>query len=138
MAAKCAVYAGAYKGVDAKYLTVPGPEVFADLDSRIPNYSAWIITVSVAVIRPQIPTLDERPEKYNRRYDFFIEKLVEQRGSFLSTPIHAQNMTPTHNSIQFNLLHDLKNKQVIKFLEEAAAHGLFLSSSSATCPTAEI
>ena len=88
------MYAGAYKGVDAKYLTVPGPEVFADLDSRIPNYSAWMITVSVAVIRPQIPTLDERPEKYNRRYDFFIEKLVEQRGSFLSIPFNTPGMAP--------------------------------------------
>ena len=31
MAAKCVVYAGAYKFVAAKHLTVPGPEVFAPL-----------------------------------------------------------------------------------------------------------
>ena len=33
VAAKCAVYTGAYKGVAAKHLTVPGPEVFAALPS---------------------------------------------------------------------------------------------------------
>ena len=138
MAAKCAVYAGAYKGVAAKHLTVPGPEVFAALPSRIPNYSTWMSAISAAVIRPQIPTLDERREKYNRKYAFVTEKLVEQRGNFLAIPVNIPGTTPVHNSIQFNLLHDLTNKQVIKFLEEATAHGLSLPSSLATCPTPDI
>ena len=77
VAAKCAVDAGAYKGVAAKHLTVPGPKVFAALPSRIPNYSTWMSAISAAVIRPQIPTLDKRREKYNRRYAFVTEKLVE-------------------------------------------------------------
>ena len=67
--------------------------------------------------------------------DMSTEKLVEQRGNFLSIPVNTPGMTPVHNSLQFNLLHDLTNKQVIKFLEEATAHGLSPSSSSATCPT---
>ena len=50
VAAKCAVYAGAYKGVASKHLTVPRPEVFADLPSRIPNYNARMSAVSAAVI----------------------------------------------------------------------------------------
>ena len=137
VAAKCAVYVGAYKGVAAKHFTVPGPEVLAALPSRIPNYSARMSVVSAAVIRPQIPTLDKRRKKYNRRYAFVTEKLVERRGNFLSIPVNTPGMTPVHNSLQFNLLHDLKNKQVIKFLEEAAPHGLSPSSSSATCPTPE-
>ena len=70
--------------------------------------------------------------------DMVTEKLVEQRGNFLSIPDNPPVMTSVHNSIQFNLSHDLKNKQVIKFLEEATAHGLSPSSSSATCPTPEI
>ena len=117
---------------------MPDPEVFAALPSRIPNYSTWMSAVSVAVIRPQIPTLDERREKYNRRYAFVTEKLVEQRGNFLSIPDNPPVMTSVHNSIQYHLLHDLKNKQVIKFLKEGTAHGLSPLSSSATCPTPEI
>ena len=111
VAAKCAVDAGAYKVVAAKHLTVPGPEVFAALPSRIPNYSTWMSAISAAVIRPQIPTLDERREKYNRRYAFVTEKLVERRGNFLSIPDNTPGMTPVHNSIQFNLLHDLKTSR---------------------------
>jgi len=124
VAAKCAVYAGAYEGLAAKHLTVPGPEVFADLPSRIPNYSVRMSAVSAAVIRPQILTLDERREKYNRRYAFVTEKLVERKGNFLSIPVNTPGMTPVHDSLQFNLSHDLTDEQVIKFLEEAAAHGL--------------
>ena len=60
---------------------MPGPEVYVALPSRILNYSAWMSAVSAAVIRPQIPTLDERREKYNRRYAFVTEKLVERRGN---------------------------------------------------------
>ena len=100
------MYAGAYKGVVAKHLTVLGPEVFADLPLWIPNYSAWMSVVSAVVIRPQIHTLDERRGKYNRRYAFVTEKLVERRGNFLSIPVNTPGMTSVHNSIQFNLLGD--------------------------------
>ena len=70
IAAKCAVYAGAYEGLASKHTTVPGPEVFADLPNQIPNYSLRMSAVSAAIIRPQVLTLDERREKYNKRYAF--------------------------------------------------------------------
>ena len=63
------------------------------------------------------------------------EKPVEQRGNFLSIPVNTPGMTPVNKCLQFNLSHDLTNKQVIKFLEETTAHGLSSSSSLATCPT---
>ena len=66
--------------------------------------------------------------------DMVTEKLVERRGNFLSIPVNTPDTTPVHNPLQFNLSHDLTNKQVIKFLEEATAHGLSPSSSSATYP----
>ena len=77
MTAKCTVYASSYESVAAKHLTFPGPEVFAHLPSRIPNYSARLSAVSAAVIRPRILTLDKRREKYSRRCAFVTEKLVE-------------------------------------------------------------
>ena len=58
LATQCAVYDGSYEDVTVKHVTVPGPEVCADLLSRIPNYSARMSAVSTAVIPPQIPTLD--------------------------------------------------------------------------------
>ena len=136
---RCALIGVSVHGARGRqHLTVPDPEVFAAMPLRIPNYSTWMSAISATVTRPQILTLDERHEKYNRRYAFVTEKLVEQRGNFLSIPDNTPGMTPVHNSLQFNLLHDLTNKQMIKFLEEATAHGLSPSSSSATCPMPEV
>ena len=124
IAAKCAVYAGAYEGLAAKHTTVPGPEVFADLPNQIPNYSLRMSAVSAAIIRPQVLTLDERREKYNKRYAFVTEQLVERKGHLLSIPVNTPGMTPVHDSLQFNLNHDITDEQVQKFLDESATHGL--------------
>lgn len=124
IAAKTAVYAGAYEGLSSKHITVPGPEVFGDLPTRIPNYSVRMSNVAAAIIRPQIKTLDERRAKYNERYAFVTKKLVERKGHLLSIPVNTPGMTPVHDSLQINLSHDITNEQVQKFLDEAAAHGL--------------
>jgi len=124
IAAKTAVYAGAYEGLSAKHITVPGPEVFGDLPTRIPNYSVRMSNVAAAIIRPQILTLDERRAKYNERYAFVTKKLVERKGHLLSIPVNTPGMTPVHDSLQINLSHDITNEQVQKFLDETAAHGL--------------
>mmetsp|Transcript_10493 Transcript_10493/g.24466 ORF Transcript_10493/g.24466 Transcript_10493/m.24466 type:complete len:436 (+) Transcript_10493:88-1395(+) len=124
IAAKTAVYAGAYEGLSSKHITVPGPEVFGDLPTRIPNYSVRMSNVAAAIIRPQIKTLDERRAKYNERYAFVTKKLVERKGHLLSIPVNTPGMTPVHDSLQFNLSHDITNEQVQKFLDETAAHGL--------------
>ncbi|KAL7465843.1 hypothetical protein ACHAXS_006149 [Conticribra weissflogii] len=124
IAAKCAVYAGAYEGLAGKHLTVPGPEVFADLPTQIPNYSLRMSGIAAAVIRPQILTLDERREKYNRRYAFVTKNLVQRKGHLLSIPTNTPGMTPVHDSLQFNLSHKITDDQVQTFLDECSAHGL--------------
>ncbi|KAL7540475.1 hypothetical protein ACHAXR_010483 [Thalassiosira sp. AJA248-18] len=124
IAAKCAVYAGAYEGLAGKHLTVPGPEVFGDLPKQIPNYSVRMSALAAAVIRPQILTLDERREKYNKRYAFVTQKLTERKGDLLSIPVNTPGMTPVHDSLQINLSHKITDEQVQKFLDECATHGL--------------
>ena len=124
IAAKCAVYAAAYEGLASKHTTVPGPEVFGDLPTQIPNYSLRMSALAAAVIRPQIKTLDERREKYNKRYAFVTEKLVERKGHLLSIPVNTPGMDPVHDSLQFNLSHDITDEQVQHFLDECVTHGL--------------
>jgi len=124
IAAKAAVYAGAYEGLAAKHTTVPGPEYFKDLPAQIPNYSIRMSALSAAVIRPQILTLDERREKYNARYARVTEKLAERKGHLLSIPVNTPGMDPVHDSLQINLSHDITDEQVQKFLDECAEHGL--------------
>jgi len=81
--------------------------------------------LAAAVIRPQILTLDERREKYNERYAFVTKKLTERKGHLLSIPVNTPGMTPpVHDSLQFNLSHDITDEQVQRFLDECASHGL--------------
>ena len=124
IAAKCAVYAGAYEGLSAKHLTVPGPEIFMDLPTQIPNYSLRMSGLAAAVIRPQLLTIDERREKYNARYDYITDQLVRRVGQYLSIPVDTPGTIPVHDSLQFNLSHELNHEQVQQFLEECAIHGL--------------
>ena len=70
VAAKCAVYAGAYERLAEKHSsTLPGPEYFLELPTQIPNYSLQMSGLAAAVIRPQIlTTIDERCQKYNAEH----------------------------------------------------------------------
>lgn len=124
IAAKAAVYAGAYEGLSGKHITVPGPEYFKDYPNEIPNYSLRMSALAAAVVRPQIETLDDRREKYNRRYAFVTKNLVERKGHLLSIPKNTPGMTPVHDSLQFNLSHDVSDEQVQIFLDECAKRGL--------------
>jgi len=124
IAAKAAVYAGAYEGLAAKHMTVPGPEYFKDLPAQIPNYSIRMSALSAAVIRPQILTLDERKAKYNARYARVTDNLVKRKGHLLSIPVNTPGMDPVHDSLQMNLSHDMTDEQVQTFLDECMEHGL--------------
>jgi len=125
IAAKCAVYAGAYEKLASKHTTVPGPEAFGNLPNEIPNYSVRMSALAAAIIKPQMKTLDERTEKYNARYEYVVGKLTARMGEYVSvTPITPGCTRPVHDSLQFNLSHDFTEEQVQKFLDECTAHGL--------------
>jgi len=125
IAAKTAVYAGAYEKLASKHTTVPGPEVFGNLPNEIPNYSLRMSALAAAIIKPQMKTLDERSEKYNARYETLVAKLKARMGDYLDVaPITPGCTRPVHDSLQFNLSQDLTDEQVQMFLDECAEHGL--------------
>lgn len=125
MAAQCAVYAGAYEGLASKHVTVPGPEAFGNYPNELPNYSVRMSNLAAAVIKPQMKTLEDRIEKYNSRYAKLTAALEERIGKYMSIPQNTPGVTmPVHDSLQFNLSHDITDEQVQAFLDECAAHGL--------------
>jgi len=125
MAARCAVYAGAYEGLASKHLTVPGPEAFGDLPNQLPNYSLRMPATSAAIIKPQVDTLEERIEKYNRRYYKLTEALETRLGDLISIPQLTPGCTRmVHDSIQFNLSPEINEEQIQQFLDECGKHGL--------------
>ena len=125
IAARTAVYAGAYEGLSGKHITVPGPEYFKDLPNQLPNYSLRMSGLAAAVIRPQIKTLDERIAKYNQRYYTLAENLEKRVGQHM----HIPGLTPevslmVHDSFQFNLDKKFTPEMIETFLKECADHGL--------------
>ena len=125
IAARTAVYAGAYEGLSGKHITVPGPEYFKDLPNQLPNYSLRMSGLAAAVIRPQIKTLDERIAKYNQRYYTLAENLEKRVGQHM----HIPGLTPevslmVHDSFQFNLDKKFTPEMIEAFLKECADHGL--------------
>ena len=57
--------------------------------------------VSAAMLRPQFTTLDERREKYNKRYYAFKDKLNSLDG--VEVPEQLPEVTIVGDSIQFNV-----------------------------------
>lgn len=125
IAARCAVYAGAYEGLAKKHKTVPGPEHFGDLPTQLPNYSIRMSNLAAAVIRPQILTLEERVIKYNERYDTLTQTLEDRIGDHMFfCKITEEVTTPVHDSLQMNLKAHITEPQIERFLKECAEHGL--------------
>jgi len=125
IAAKTAVYAGAYEGLSVKHTTVPGPEHFKNLPVEIPNYSLRMNGLAAAVIRPQIKTLDERIAKYNKRYNTLSEKIQARVGDHMTIPGLTPEVTMmVHDSFQFNLDDKFTPEMIEDFLKECGDHGL--------------
>lgn len=125
IAAKAAVYAGAYEALNGKHLTVPGPEYFKDLPTNLPNYSLRMSQLAAAVVRPQIKTLEPRIEKYNRRYWKLVETLEARVGEHMTVPVDTPGTTtPVHDSFQFNLDKKFTPAMIDVFLEQCKSHGL--------------
>jgi len=127
IAAQTAVYAGAYEALSGKHMTVPPKEYFKDYPQTLPNYSLRMSNLAAAVIRPQIKSLDERIEKYNKRYYALEAALNERASEYLSIPKLTHGVTRmVHDSIQFNLDEKFTPEMIEQFLQECADHGLLV------------
>jgi dTDP-4-amino-4,6-dideoxygalactose transaminase len=125
IAAQTAVIAGAYESLNTKHSTVPAPEFFEGKSAALPNYSIRMSNLAAAVIRPQIKTLDERIEKYNRRYHDLEAKLEAAVGDHMYIPQLTPGVTRmVHDSVQFNLDAKFTPTMIEEFLKECGEHGL--------------
>jgi len=125
IAAQTAVIAGAYEGLAGKHKMVPGPEVFGNKPTELPNYSIRMSNLAAAVVRPQIKTLDERIAKYNKRYNDLVEKLEAAVGDHIIMPQLTPGVTQmVHDSVQINLKPKFTPEMIQDFLDECIAHGL--------------
>ena len=125
IAAQTAVYAGAYEGLSVKHMTVPSREHFKDYPVTLPNYSLRMSNLAAAVIRPQLKTVDERTQVYQKRHDKLVEALEARVGDHLSIPQLTPEVTQmVHDSLQFNLDKKFTAEMIEEFLKECGEHGL--------------
>jgi dTDP-4-amino-4,6-dideoxygalactose transaminase len=124
IAAKTAVYAGAYESHWRQHVSVPTAEFFKEYPRTIPNYSLRMSNLAAAVIRPQITTLDERISKYNMRY-YKLEAAIKKRlAGHLTIPNATPEVEMVHDSLQFNLDEKFTPEMIELFVEECREHGL--------------
>jgi len=109
IAAKAAVYAGAYEELRKKHIMVPGEQAFGDLPRKLPNYSLRMHAVTAAMIRPQIGTIDARAEQYNARYYKMSKFLNSLRH--VQVPEQYPEVSIVGDSLQFTLV-DATDDQV--------------------------
>jgi len=121
MAAKVAVYAGAYEELHSKHIAVPSKEVFGDLPNQLPNYSLRMSQLAAAVVLPQIGTIEDRCAKYNKRYYMVANRLNMHPN--IEVPEQLPQVRICGDSIQFNLK-NVTESQVYAFLDETKSRGL--------------
>jgi dTDP-4-amino-4,6-dideoxygalactose transaminase len=125
IAAKTAVYAGAYEGLSSKHATVPSKEYFKNYPVTLPNYSLRMSNLAAAVIRPQLKTLEERIAKYQDRYTKLVDDLESRVGQHMYIPqLDSGVAVMVHDSVQFILDSKFSPAMVEAFLKECGDHGL--------------
>jgi len=123
IAARAACYAGCYEQLYLQHLTTCAPEAkyFEAVKKETPNYSLRMSDLTACCITPAFKGLDERIERYNRRYTNIASQL--DASAHISVPPVNERVRPVSDSIQFNLL-GFKTEQVSGFLASCQRRGL--------------
>lgn len=123
-AAYCILAAGSYEYLYKKHIARPkNDELFEKLKPVVPNFSLRMSNLSAAVIRPQLPTLEQRIDEYNWRYDQL--KQILNQSENIHVPEYLEQAARVGDSVQFNLV-GLSGDQVDRFLREVKDRGVGL------------
>lgn len=79
----------------------PGDEVFEDIQYSTPNLSARLDTLRAAILRPQIPLIDERVSRWNHLHDLLRNELSGAKG--VALPMQKSAGRRVGSSFQFRL-----------------------------------
>jgi len=123
LAAYAILAAGSYELLYQKHLARPDDTVFEKIKLEVPNFSLRMSNLTAAVLRPQIPELDEKILAYNEFYSE-LETLfdgIEQ----VKAPAVLPQVSRVGDSFQFNLV-GMTSSQVQDFLNRAQEQGIEL------------
>ena len=120
IAARCVIMSGAYESNWKKH---PGMQNSYMLwQNKLPLYNMRMQNLSAAVIRPQLPLVEERVAKGRFNHDHVADQLNLSAWLVVPPPLDPELRAP--DSIQFNLAGDWTDAQALEFQRQAKRRGV--------------
>ena len=132
IAAKATIMSGSYMLYE-RHGAGPAPEIFETIRTTMPNFSCRLDHLRAALIRAQMPHLDENVARWNMLYDTLDRGL--RAIPSISLPQRPQSEFYVGSSIQFRV-DDLAKEAIPDFLARCAKRGVDLKWFGADRPTA--
>ena len=120
--ARAVIHSGSYMLYD-RHLAAPGEEVFRKVRLTTPNFSGRMDNLRAAILREQLPHLDENCRRWNVLYQRLEAELRKVLG--LRLPNRPQHEQYVGSSIQFTLP-GFSEADIRRFLERCGERGVEL------------
>jgi dTDP-4-amino-4,6-dideoxygalactose transaminase len=120
--ARAIIHSGSYMLFE-RHDAAPDPSVFADIKFDTPNYSGRMDNLRAAILRGQLPLLDENCRRWNERYRALEKCLAKNPAVQLSR--RPQEEAFVGSSFQFRV-EALNAGQIESFVQSCAGRGVEL------------
>ncbi|MFZ7101184.1 MAG: DegT/DnrJ/EryC1/StrS family aminotransferase [Peptococcaceae bacterium] len=118
--AKAILYSGSYMLYE-RHLARPSLEVFEPYKKKIPNFSLRMSNLVAALIRAQLPDLEQQVKRWNDRYDLLVQELAGV--PHLRIPARGTKEGYVGSSLQF-ILTDTRQELVEVFIKTCGERGV--------------
>ena len=122
IAARAVVSSGSYM-LYGRHGAIPDEEIFQKVRLESPNYSGRMDHLRAAILRAQLPNLDENIRRWNVLYDHLHQRFSKMDG--VDIPARKQDEFYVGSSIQFRAT-KLMKEQISEFLKACAQRGVEL------------
>ncbi len=119
IAARAVVSSGSYM-LYGRHGAIPAEEVFQQVRLYSPNYSGRMDQMRAAILRAQLPLLEENVARWNQLYDRLHARRTAMNG--VTIPERKQDEFYVGSSIQFRA-HGLDKTSIPEFVAACAARG---------------
>ncbi len=132
MAARAIIHSGSYMLYE-RHGTLPPQEAFEHIKLDTANYSCRMDNIRAALVRAQLPHLDDNIARWNQLYDRLYVHLSAAAG--IDIPARRQAEFYVGSSIQFRTT-ELSKAEIPSFVKRCAKRGVELKWFGADAPTA--
>ena len=132
MAARAIINSGSYMLYE-RHGTLPPQQTFENIKLDTANYSCRMDNLRAALVRAQLPHLDDNVARWNQLYDRFYAHLSAAEG--IDIPVRRQAEFYVGSSIQFRTT-GLSKAEIPAFITRCAKRGVELKWFGADAPAA--